>query len=135
MHIQLLRADVTSMKVDAIITASETNEQTVTGGNLLCKFIIQTPIPRAHDGDIEERIRVATLNALERAESLAVATVAMPAMCDGFPPDMMRRCAQVMLDTTALFGKRARSLQRVVYCLFDEGDYEVFDQALRNVKQ
>lgn len=135
MHIQLLRADITSMKVDAIINASETSEESVTGGNLLCKFIINTPIPRAGDEDVEERIRHATLSSLERAESLAVASVAMPAMCAGFPDHMMKRCARVMLEATVLFGTRARSLQRVVYCLFHEKEYEVFESVLREVKR
>lgn len=135
MQIQLLRADITSLKVDAIINASESSEETVTGGNLLCKFVIHTPIPPAGAEDAEDRIRQATLNSLERAESLAVASVAMPAMCAGFPDHMMRRCAQVMLEATALFGTRARSLQRVVYCLFDQKEYEVFESALREVKR
>jgi len=135
MHIQLLRADITSMKVDAIISPSETSDESVSGGNLLCKFIIYTPIPRAGDEDAEEKIRRATINSLERAESLAVASVAMPAMCAGFPDPMMKRCAQVMLEATMLFGTRARSLQRVVYCLFDQGLYEVFESALRELKR
>ena len=123
------------MKVDAIISAAESNEEKVTGGNLLCKFIIHTPVPKPGDHDVEESIRRATLNALERAESLAVATVAMPAMCAGFPGKMMSRCATIMLEATLLFGKRARSLQHVVYCLFDEEDYEVFETALRQVSK
>lgn len=135
MHIQLLRADITSMKVDAIINPSETSDESVTGGNLLCRFIINTPFPRAGDEDAEEKIRRATLNSLERAESLAVASVAMPAMCAGFPDHMMKRCAQIMLEATVLFGTRARSLQRVVYCLFDQEQYEVFENALREVKR
>jgi len=135
MHIQLLRADITSMKVDAIITPSETSDESVSGGNLLCKFIIYTPVPRPGDEDVEEKIRRSTMNSLERAESLAVASVAMPTMCSKFPDHMMKRCAQVMLEATMLFGTRARSLQRVVYCLFDEGQYEVFENALRELKR
>lgn len=123
------------MKVDAIISAAESSEESVTGGNLLCKFVIHTPVPKPDDDDVEDRIRRATLSALERAETLAVATVAMPAMCAGFPANMMSRCAEIMLEATLLFGKRARSLQRVVYCLFDEEDYEVFENALRQVSR
>ena len=135
MQIQLIRADITSMKVDAIISPSKTSEESVTGGNLLCRFIIHTPVPRADDDDVEDKIRRATLHALERAESLAVASVAMPAMCVGFPDTMMERCAQVMLEATQLFGTRARSLRSVVYTLFDEKDYQVFENALRDLKR
>jgi O-acetyl-ADP-ribose deacetylase (regulator of RNase III) len=132
MQIQLLRADISSLKVDAIVSASETGDQHVSGGNLLCKFVIHTPVPRPEDEDVEEQLRRATLASLERAEELEVNSVAMPAMCTGFSD---QRCAEIMLETTLDFGRRAQSLQRVVYCLFGEGVYEVFDRVLRDLKR
>ncbi len=135
MQIELLRADITSMKVDAIVSTSETDDQRVSGGNLLCRFIIHTPVPRPDEEDAEEKVRRATLASLERAEELAVASVALPAMCAGFSEQMTRRCAEIMLETTVDFGRHARSLQRVVYCLFGEGVYDVFDAVLRDLKR
>ena len=48
-------------------------------------------MPRERDEDLEENVRRATVRSLERAEELAVGTVAMPAMCAGFSDTMMRR--------------------------------------------
>lgn len=131
MFIQLIRADLASLKVDAIVTAAESDEQDVTGGNLLCKFIIHTPVPRPGDENLEERLRVATMTSLQRAEELAISSVAMPSMCTGFADDTLDRCARIMLEATRDFGRNARSVQRVVYCLFGENTYNAFDRALR----
>jgi O-acetyl-ADP-ribose deacetylase (regulator of RNase III) len=132
MQIQLLRADIASLKVDAIVNASESAEQSVSGGNLLCRFIIQTPIPRPGDPDADARIRHATLTSLQRADELAVASIALPLMCSGVVDDATtRRCAEIMIETTYEFAMSARSLQRVVFCLFGEPAHGLFSRVLR----
>ena len=130
MHVQLIRADITSMKVDAMVNPSASEEDPVAAGNLLCRFIIPAVVPEFGSEDAEERLRNSTQRALERAEGLAVASVALPALWTG-PAAAAERCAEIMLETTLSFAPRARSLQRVVYCLFNESVYEVFDRVLQ----
>ena len=134
MQIQLLRADIASIKVDAIVNASESGQQHVSGGNLLCRFIIHTPIPQPGDADVEEKIRHATLTSLQQADELAVASLALPAMCAGMSDAMTRRCAEIMIETAREFGKSARSLQRVVICLFGEPAHQMFSQVVREME-
>ena len=141
MQIQLLRADITSLKVDAIVAPSspETLAQNgratvVTGGNLLARFVIEVPVPNANDPDADALLREATRDALQRADELAVATIGMPVLGKpslGFSPE---RCARVMLRATLDYRARARSLHRAVFCLFGAEEYAVFDNVLKELE-
>lgn len=166
MDIQLLRADITSLKVDAIVNPANPQLQHVggvgrdivreggreiqresngfgtvpvghsvvtTGGNLLCKFVIHTVVPRLGEGDEDFKLRAATLSALEKAEEIAVGSVALPAMGTGTWGFTFERSARIMLGATLDFRHNARSLQRVVYCLFGRDPYEVFERVLQEL--
>jgi len=134
MQIQLLRADTTSLKVDALVYPAESGTEepvVVSSGNFLCRFVIHVPAPTAGDADDELKLRNATTTALERAEELAIATVGLPPIGTGFTAD---RCARVMLGAALDFRTRARSLQRAVFCLFGEAEYTAFDRALKELE-
>ena len=135
MQIQLLRADITSLKVDAIVAPSApsaTGRATVlTGGNLLARFVIEVPVPHAGDEDSDARLRDSTRDALERADELAVATIGMPVL--GKQALGLERCAQLMLRATLDYRARARSLHRAVFCLFGAEEYAVFDRVLKEL--
>ena len=145
MKIELLRADISSIKVDALVYPSQSKHVDGVGdvpsgsavvtsaGNLLCKFVIHAVGPKSDEADREMILRNATRSALERAEELAIASVAFMSSKNGmfgFPIDF---CAPVMLKTTVAFRNRARSLQRVVYCLFGTEAYENFRRVLDEV--
>jgi O-acetyl-ADP-ribose deacetylase (regulator of RNase III) len=135
MEIELLRADVNSLKVDAIINPASASKPVAefgsvpvghavvtSGGNVLCKFVIHAIVPRNGDGDEDAKLRNAVWAALKRAEELAIASVAMPPVPSvfGFDP---RRCWRVLVSTALDFRPHARSLQRVVFCAFSEENY------------
>lgn len=141
MYIQLLRADIASLKVDAIVAAADAGakdspegEAFVTGGNLLARFVIHVPVPHQNDPAADAKLRQATLNALERAERLAIASVGLPAIGLGPFEFTADRCARAMLEATMEFKPRARSLQRAVFCLFGEKEYEPFEQILKELQ-
>jgi O-acetyl-ADP-ribose deacetylase (regulator of RNase III) len=136
MDIQLLRADIASLKVDAIVAPSGAQSQesgravVVTGGNLLARFVIHVHVPNGGDEDADAKLLAATRAAVERAEELAVASVGLPAIATGpfgFTPE---RCARVMLPAALDHRARARSLQRAVFCLFGAKEYEAFERVL-----
>ena len=132
MQIQLLRADTTSLKVDALVYPAESGREVVTSsGNFLCRFVIHVPVPKAGEGDEESKLHAATTAALERAEELAVASVGLPPIGTGFSTD---RCARVMLDAALAFRTRARSLQRAVFCLFGQAEFDTFDRVLKELE-
>jgi O-acetyl-ADP-ribose deacetylase (regulator of RNase III) len=139
MLIQLLRADITSLKMDAIAApcaealAQNGRATVVTGGNLLARFVIEVPVPRGDDADADAKLGASTREALEKADELAVATLGLPVLGKrslGFPTD---RCARVMLRAALDFRGRARSLQRAIFCLFGAEEYGVYEATLREL--
>jgi len=140
MDIQLLRADINSLKVDAIVAPSEHSQEggravVVTGGNLLARFIIHVRVPTEAEDDADAKLQSATRAAIERAEELAVASVGLPAIATGPFGFTSERCARVMLPVALDHRHRARSLQRAVFCLFGREEYEIFERVLGEMKR
>lgn len=140
MHIQLLRTDTTSLKVDALVYPEEAPSDlqegravVTTGGNLLCRFVIHVKVARADDADADAKLRAATIAALERAEELAIASVGLPSIGTGPFGFTTERCARVMLAATLDFRNRARSLQRAVICLLGGEEYAIFERVLQEL--
>jgi O-acetyl-ADP-ribose deacetylase len=140
MQIQLLRADITSLKVDAIAAPSPAaalsqngRATVVTGGNLLARFVIEVPVPHGEDDAADTGLRNATREALERADELAVATIGLPVLGKRSLGFSTERCARVMLRATLDFRTRARSLQRAIFCLFGQEEYAVFETVLKEL--
>lgn len=129
MHIQLIRADVTSLKVDAMVNPAHGSQDEVTSGNLLCKFVIHAAVPPSDGADADEELERATLRALGKAEELAIASVAVPPLWTS--PGTNERCARMMIRAAISFRSRARSLQRVVFVLFSEEAHSAFERALQ----
>lgn len=136
MQIQLLRADINSLKVDAIVSPSDPQAMeagravVVTGGNLLARFVIHVRVPNGDDDDADAKLIAATRMAVERAEELAVASVGLPAIATGPFGFTTERCARAMLPAALDHCTRARSLQRAVFCLFGQEEYRVFESVL-----
>jgi O-acetyl-ADP-ribose deacetylase (regulator of RNase III) len=128
--IELIRADITSLKIDAIVnprsTGGDVGTATVTsGGNVLCKFVITAVVPHPGEDDEERKLRDAIWAALHRAEELAVATVAFPAFTGA--------ATRVVLHAALDFRAHARSLQRVVFCAFSEEVHREFGRVLQEL--
>jgi O-acetyl-ADP-ribose deacetylase (regulator of RNase III) len=138
MQIQLIRADITSLKVDAMASPnpealSQNGRATVvTGGNLLARFVIEVPVPRGEDENADAKLRDSTQDALERADELAVAIIGIPVL--GKQALGLDRCARSMLRATLDYRARARSLHRAVFCLFGAEEYAVFDGVLKELE-
>lgn len=130
MKIELIRADITSLKIDAIVnprsSGGDVGTATVTsGGNVLCKFVITAVVPQAGEEDEERKLRDAIWAALHRAEELAVASVALPAIAGA--------ASRVILRATLDFRAHTRSLQRVVFCAFSEQAHAEFSRVLQEL--
>ncbi len=147
MDIELLRADISSLKVDAIVNPASVqliaghmprpvvgDAIVIEGGNLFCKFVIHAVVPRLGEGDEEPKLRNATLSSLRRAEELALSSVAFPPMSAGVFGISYEECARIMIGTAVDFRGQARSLRRVVFCLFGRDAYDDFERVLRNLE-
>ena len=98
----------------------------ITGaGRLKARYVIHAVGPRMGEGDEDRKLRDATLNSLKLAEKHGVKSIAFPAISTGifgFPKD---RCAKIMLRTTVDYLKAGSSIERVIFCLYDDKTYQI----------
>ena len=98
------------------------------------KYVIHAVGPRMGEGDEDRKLRNATLNSLKLAEKHGIKSMAFPAISTGifgFPKD---RCAKIMLRTTVDYLKAGSSIERVVFCLYDDETYQIFAEELNRIK-
>lgn len=141
MQIQLLRADITSLKVDAIAApgppaalALNGRATVMTGGNLLARFVIEVPVPLGSDVDADLRLRDATREAIEKADELAVSSLALPLLGKRSFGFTTERCARVMLRAALDHRTRVRSLQKTIFCVLGAEEYAVFQSVLKELE-
>jgi len=102
-----------------------------TGGNLKAKYVIHAVGPMMGEGDEDNKLRNATLNSLTLADEKRLKNISFPAISTGIFGYPIERCAQVMLSATIEYLKtHATKLERVVFCLFTNADYAVFEKML-----
>lgn len=101
-----------------------------TGGNLKARHVIHAVGPRNGEGDEDNKLRNATVNSLKVADENGLRSIAFPAVSTGifgFPVD---RCADIMLHAAAEYLKGETGLERVVFCLYDGGNFRTFQKTL-----
>ncbi len=106
----------------------------ITGaGRLKARYVIHAVGPRMGEGDEDRKLRNATLNALKVAEKHGVKSIAFPAISTGifgFPKD---RCAKIMLRAAAEYLSGGSGITRVIFCLYDEETYRIFEEELERL--
>jgi O-acetyl-ADP-ribose deacetylase len=101
------------------------------GGSLKAKYVIHAVGPRMGEGDEDQKLRSATLSSLRLADDKKLKSIAFPAISTGIFGYPIDRCAQIMLAATAEYLKGQTTLKKVIFCLFDDEAYNVFDTELR----
>lgn len=102
-------------------------------GNLKAKYVVHAVGPRYGEGDEDNKLKNATLNSLKIADQYKVKTIAFPAISTGifgFPKD---RCAEIMLSTAVEYLKGQTGIEKVVFCLYDDETFRVFQEKLVNM--
>lgn len=119
------------------IGACAIGEAVVTGaGNLPARWVIHAVGPRWHGGEQGEEMALASavLAALSRAEEIGARSVALPAISTGVFDFPVERAAEISVAAATSFGRAARSLQRIVFCLYDERSFEIFRKEIERAK-
>jgi Predicted phosphatase homologous to the C-terminal domain of histone macroH2A1 len=162
--IELVRGDITSLDVDAIVNAAnehlqlgagvagairrkggpaiqeecdrighcETGGAVVTGGGALpARWVIHAvgPVWQGGGAGEERLLGSAVAAALDRAEEIGAKSVALPALSTGVYGFPIGRAAEISLREARRFASGARSVQRIVFCLFDDAALAAFQQA------
>lgn len=109
------------------------NAAITSAGNLPCKYVIHAVGPRMGEGDEDRKLRDATIASLERAEELRIGSIAFPAISTGIFGYPIENCARIMNQAVKDFQPRAKSLTRVVFCLYDRAALAVFESAHREI--
>jgi len=102
-----------------------------TGGSLKAKYVIHAVGPQMGEGNEDEKLKNATLNSLKLADDSNIKSISFPAISTGVFGFPIKRCAGIMLQTTIEYLKSGTSIEKVVFCLFGQDSYEVFEKQLK----
>jgi O-acetyl-ADP-ribose deacetylase (regulator of RNase III) len=106
-----------------------------TGGKLKAKYVIHTVGPRMGEGNEDRKLKNATLNALKLADKHNIKSIAFPAVSAGIFGFPIERCANIMLNTTIDYLQNQQTeIGKVVFCLFSDSDFKIFQNALQAKK-
>ena len=104
-------------------------------GNLKARKVIHAVGPRKGEGEEEAKLKNATMNSLLLAEEHQLTSLAFPAISTGvfgFPVD---KCAEIMLTVTVEYLKRPSKLFHVMFCLWGEDSFKIFEDTMEKIVQ
>ena len=104
------------------------------GGSLKAKHVIHAVGPRMGEGDEDEKLANATLNSLKVAEEKGLRSIAFPAISTGIFGFPLERCAKIMIETIMNYLKQGRDIKTVIFCLYGDKAYKIFESTLRDSK-
>ena len=102
------------------------------GGDLPARWVIHAvgPVWRGGEAGEEELLASAVRSSLERAEEVGAKSIAFPAISTGIYGFPLDRAAEISIAEARGFSPRARSLERILFCLFDDRALAAFEKAL-----
>ena len=98
------------------------------GGKLPARYVIHAVGPRMGEGDEDAKLKKATLSSLKMADQRNLKSIAFPAISTGIFGYPIDRCAEVMLTTVVEYAEGKTGLERIVFCLFGQDAYKVFEE-------
>ncbi len=104
-----------------------------TGGNLRARHVIHAVGPRMGEGDEDNKLRNAALNSLEVASENGLKSISLPAISTGIFGFPLERATRIMLEAAVGFLHGVSSLELVVFVLYSDGDYRIFEDTLRKL--
>jgi len=104
----------------------------VTGaGNLPARWVVHAvgPVWRGGESGEEMLLASAVRAALKRADEIGAKSVALPAISTGVFGFPLQRAADLSIAAARSFAGEARSVERIIFCLFDERSLTAFERA------
>lgn len=101
-----------------------------TGGDLKAKYVIHAVGPRMGEGSEDIKLRNATLNSLKLMDKHKLKTIAFPAISTGIFGFPIERCAKIMISTVKDYLASDTVIEEVMFCLFTENDYRIFESQI-----
>lgn len=102
------------------------------GGDLPAKWVIHAvgPVWRGGGEDEERLLASAIFSSLEKADEVGAKSIALPAISTGIYGFPLDRAAEISIAQARRFAGRARSVERIVFCLFDGNALSAFREVL-----
>jgi len=106
-----------------------------TAGRLPARYVIHTVGPVWKGGrDNEEKLLASCYtSSLKLAVDNGVRTIAFPNISTGVYGFPKEKAAPIAVDTVVGFLKQDRSIEKVIFCCFDDENYKLIEQALSSV--
>jgi O-acetyl-ADP-ribose deacetylase (regulator of RNase III) len=115
----------------------KTGEAVITGGGrLAAKFVIHTvgPVWSEHRPAEADRLLCAAVrSSLALAEEKGLKSIAFPAVSTGIYGFPMERAAPLLLQEAKRHLEGETGLERLLFCLYDDASYRVFESAFANL--
>ena len=110
------------------------NARITSGYNLPAKFIIHAvgPVWRGGQYNEEKLLTDAYRQALWIADNCKVKSIAFPNISTGiygFPKEL---AARIAISTASVFLKTAKYIERLIFCLFDDENRQIYRQLLKS---
>lgn len=102
-------------------------------GDLNAKHVIHAAGPVQGEGQEEDKLRKATLNSLQIAHQNRMRDIAFPAISTGIFGFPMQKCSEIMLQTAIEFLEEHDFPQEIIFCLYGQEAYSVFERTLGNL--
>ena len=104
-----------------------------TAGVLKAKHVIHAVGPRLGEGNEDEKLKNATLNSLITADRNNLKSISFPAISTGIFGYPVERCSKIMLKTTIEYLSGKTVIDLVVFVLFTQADYDIFEKTLMSI--
>jgi len=111
----------------------KTGESVITtGGELKAKYVIHTVGPVWHGGNSNESQLLANCykNSLNLAMKKSIKTISFPAISTGVYGYPIENAAVIALKTTFDFVKEKNFFDEIVFVLYSQSDYDVYEKTL-----
>jgi O-acetyl-ADP-ribose deacetylase (regulator of RNase III) len=102
------------------------------GGKLKAKYVIHAAGMGQDLQTDATKVKEATKNTLELAESHKISSIAFPAIGTGVGGFPAQKCAEIMISEAVTFLQKSRYVQKVKLVLFDESTTNTFQAVLKS---
>jgi O-acetyl-ADP-ribose deacetylase (regulator of RNase III) len=101
------------------------------GGKLPARYVIHAVGPRYHhESRPAELLAAAVHSSLSLADEHGLKSIALPAISTGIFGYPLEEAAHVMVSAAVDYLRDETGLERLVFCLYDQGAYDAFARAL-----
>jgi O-acetyl-ADP-ribose deacetylase len=116
------------------LNGCKTGEAKITKGyNLAAKFVIHTVGPVWNDGYHEEPELLSSCyrKSLKLAVKNGIKSIAFPNISTGVYRFPKNRAANIAMETVTDFLRKDSTIEKVIFCTFDDENYQLYDRLLR----